>query len=159
MTQKVRSVPGVRDVTITDKPPMEGFAKKSNHNRSRQPGCALRCWPSSPASRFCWLPSGSPDVVSYSVAQRVREIAIRLALGASPVDLLKLVIGKMMLIVLVGLALGGSAALALPRVLASLLYATSPADRVTWVVAGGCSRRWRSWPTIFQPATRRRWIL
>jgi predicted permease len=79
---------------------------------------------------------GIYGVVSYSVAQRVREMAIRLAVGASPGDLLKLVIGKTMLIVLVGLALGGGAALALTRVLASLLYATSPTDRVTWVVAG-----------------------
>jgi putative ABC transport system permease protein len=79
---------------------------------------------------------GIYGVVSYSVAQRVREMAIHLALGASPGDLLKLVIGKMMLIVLVGLALGGLGALALTRVLASLLYDTSPTDRVTWVVAG-----------------------
>jgi putative ABC transport system permease protein len=79
---------------------------------------------------------GIYGVVSYSVAQRVREMAIRLALGAAPGDLLKLVIGKMMLIVLVGLALGGLGALALTRVLASLLYDTSPTDRVTWVVAG-----------------------
>jgi predicted permease len=79
---------------------------------------------------------GIYGVVSYSVAQRVREMAIRLAVGASPGDLLKLVIGKTMLIVLVGLALGGGAALALTRVLASLLYDTSPTDRVTWVVAG-----------------------
>jgi predicted permease len=79
---------------------------------------------------------GIYGVVSYSVAQRVREMAIRMAVGASPGDLLKLVIGKTMLIVLVGLALGGVAALALTRVLASLLYDTSPTDRVTWVVAG-----------------------
>jgi ABC-type antimicrobial peptide transport system permease subunit len=79
---------------------------------------------------------GIYGVVSYSVAQRVREIAIRVALGASSGDLLKLVIGKTMLIVLVGLALGAGAALALTRVLASLLYDTSPTDRVTLVVAG-----------------------
>jgi putative ABC transport system permease protein len=79
---------------------------------------------------------GIYGVVSYSVAQRAREMAIRVALGASPGDLLKLVIGKMMLIVLVGLALGGGAALALTRVLASLLYDTSPTDPVTWGVTG-----------------------
>jgi len=78
---------------------------------------------------------GIYGVVSYSVAQRVHEMAIRLALGASPIDLLKLVIGETMLIVLVGLALGGGAAFALTRVLASLLYDTSPTDRLTWVVA------------------------
>jgi ABC-type antimicrobial peptide transport system permease subunit len=64
-------------------------------------------------------------------------MAIRLAVGASAVDLLKLVIGKTMLIVLVGLVLGGCAALALMRVLATLLYDTSPMDPVTWVVVGG----------------------
>jgi putative ABC transport system permease protein len=79
---------------------------------------------------------GIYGVVSYSVAQRTREMAIRLALGAAPGDLLKLVIGKTMLIVLVGLALGAGAALALTRVLASLLYDTSPTDRAPWVVAG-----------------------
>jgi putative ABC transport system permease protein len=79
---------------------------------------------------------GIYGVVSYSVAQRVREMAIRLALGASPGGLLKFVIGKAMLMVLVGLALGGVAALALTRVLASLLYNTSPTDPATWVAAG-----------------------
>lgn len=79
---------------------------------------------------------GIYGVVSYSVAQRVREMAIRLALGASPGNLLKLVIGKTMLIVFVGLALGGGAALALTRILASLLYDTNPTDWVTWVFSG-----------------------
>lgn len=78
---------------------------------------------------------GIYGVVSYSVAQRLREMAIRLALGASRSDLLKLVIGKTMLIVLVGLALGGAAAFALTRVLASLLYDTSPTDRLTWIAS------------------------
>jgi len=79
---------------------------------------------------------GIYGAVSYSVAQRLREMAIRVAVGASPGDLLKLVIGRTMLLVLIGLALGAGAALALTRVLASLLYDTSPLDRVTWVVAG-----------------------
>ncbi len=76
---------------------------------------------------------GIYGVLSYSVAQRVHEMAIRLALGASPGGLLELVIGKAMLLVLVGLALGGVAALALTRVLASLLYDTSPIDPVTLI--------------------------
>jgi putative ABC transport system permease protein len=79
---------------------------------------------------------GIYGVVFYSVSQRAREMAIRLALGAAPGDLLKLVIGKTMLIVLAGLALGAGAALALTRVLTSLLYDTSPTDRVTWALAG-----------------------
>ena len=61
---------------------------------------------------------------------------MRLALGASPGGLLKLVIGEAMLMVLVGLALGVGAALALTRVLVSLLYDTSPTDPMMWVAAG-----------------------
>jgi len=80
--------------------------------------------------------AGIYGVVSYSVAQRMREMAVRVALGASPGDLLKLVIGKTMLVVLVGLALGASAAFALTRVLASLLYNTSPTDQLTLACAG-----------------------
>lgn len=75
-------------------------------------------------------------VLSYSVAQRVHEMAIRKALGASSSGLMKLVIGRAMLMVLLGLAAGAVAALALARVLASLLYDTSPTDPVTWVAAG-----------------------
>src|SRR6185312_2218860 len=78
---------------------------------------------------------GIYGVVSYLVAQRLREMAIRLALGASPGDLLKLVVGNTMLVVVAGLALGGGAAFALTRVLASLLYDTSPMDRLTWLVS------------------------
>src|SRR5438552_6809372 len=79
---------------------------------------------------------GIYGVVSYSVSQRMYEMAVRVALGASPGDLLKLVIGKATLMVMVGLALGAVAALGLTRVLASLLYDTSPTDPVTWVAAG-----------------------
>ncbi len=79
---------------------------------------------------------GIYGVLSYSVAQRVHEMAIRLALGASAGDLLKLVIGKAMLMVLVGLALGVAAALALTRVLASLLFDTSTTDPITWIAVG-----------------------
>jgi putative ABC transport system permease protein len=79
---------------------------------------------------------GIYGVLSYSVAQRVHEMAIRLALGASPGDLLRLVIGKAMLMVLVGLGVGVAGAWALTRVLASLLYNTSPTDPVTWAAAG-----------------------
>jgi putative ABC transport system permease protein len=77
--------------------------------------------------------AGIYGVLSYSVAQRVHETAIRLALGASPGDLLKLVIGRAMLMVLVGLVLGVGGAWALTRVLASLLYDTSPTDAMTWI--------------------------
>jgi putative ABC transport system permease protein len=79
---------------------------------------------------------GIYGVFSYSVAQRIHEMAIRLALGASPVNLLKLVVGKAMLMVLLGLAIGVAGAFALTRVLASLLFDTSPTDPLTWIAVG-----------------------
>jgi len=79
---------------------------------------------------------GIYGVISYSVAQRTHELAIRAALGARADDLLKLVIGRAMLFAVVGLALGGVASVALTRLLASLLFNTSPTDPITLASVG-----------------------
>jgi predicted permease len=71
---------------------------------------------------------GIAGVVGYAVVQRTHEIGIRMALGAQPRDVLVLVLGGSMLWTLGGLAVGIVGALALTRLLGSLLYEVQPAD-------------------------------
>jgi hypothetical protein len=77
---------------------------------------------------------GLYGVVSYSVAQRTRELGIRSALGAGRTDLVHLVLGEGMRLAGVGLAIGLLAIFGLTRFLESLLYGVSPSDPV---VVGG----------------------
>ena len=74
---------------------------------------------------------GLYGVLAYDVAQRTREIAIRIAIGAKPGDLLRLVLGHGFRLVLPGALVGLAAALAVPRVLTSILFGVSPADPLT----------------------------
>jgi putative ABC transport system permease protein len=77
---------------------------------------------------------GIYGLMSYSVAQRTREIGIRAALGAQPGDVLRLVAKQGMLLALVGIAFGLAGAFALTRVMSSMLLATSATDPATFSV-------------------------
>jgi macrolide transport system ATP-binding/permease protein len=77
---------------------------------------------------------GLYGVLSYSVTERKREMGIRLALGARPRDLLRLVVGQGMLMTLIGLCLGVGASLALTRFLGTLLFGVTVTDPLTFAL-------------------------
>src|SRR5262249_48498465 len=76
---------------------------------------------------------GLYGVLAYSVAQRTHEIGVRMALGAQKHNVLSLVIGQGMRFVLSGVAAGVVSALALTRVMRSLLYEVNAIDPITFV--------------------------
>ena len=77
---------------------------------------------------------GLYGLLSYSVAQRTREIGIRMALGAEERDVHRLVVGRGIALTLAGATLGLVAAFGVTRFLESLLYGVHPIDPVTFTV-------------------------
>jgi predicted permease len=76
--------------------------------------------------------AGIFGVISYSVACRTHEIGIRMALGATPANVLRQILGESARFVVAGLVVGVAAALGAVRLLASLLFAVRPADPLTY---------------------------
>jgi putative ABC transport system permease protein len=75
---------------------------------------------------------GIYGVLSYQIARRTHEIGIRMALGANPADVLRLVLREGMFVVLAGILAGIVAAFGLSRFLASVLYGVQPTDPLTF---------------------------
>ena len=80
--------------------------------------------------------TGIASVVSYTVSRRTREMGLRMALGANPADVSRLVVRQSMTPVIVGLAVGIGAAVLLSRYVESLLFEVPPRD--IWTYAGAC---------------------
>ena len=80
--------------------------------------------------------SGIGGIMALTVSQRVREIGIRIALGAQRSEILKMVLGQGLLLALLGLGIGIAGALSLKGLVKSLLFGVAPADPVTFAAVG-----------------------
>jgi len=104
---------------------------------NQSPSVFLRRYPSYVIGSFATLALilaivGLYGLISHMVLQRTREIGIRVALGAQRRDILKMVLRQGILATLAGVAIGIVAALALTRLLSSLLFGVTPGDWVTF---------------------------
>jgi putative ABC transport system permease protein len=77
---------------------------------------------------------GVYGVMSYTVAQHTREIGIRMALGAQPRSILKLIVGRGLLLVSVGAVIGVFASFGLTRFIENMLFGVTPTDPLTFVM-------------------------
>jgi putative ABC transport system permease protein len=77
---------------------------------------------------------GIYGVMAYSVSQRTQEIGVRLALGAQVKDVLRMVLGRGMVLASIGVAIGIVGAFALTRAMKTMLFGVTPTDSVTFLL-------------------------
>ena len=105
---------------------------------------------------------GIYSVMAYSVGQRTHEIGVRLAIGASRSDVMRLVLGQTLCLAGAGVVVGVAAAAGLTRLMRTLLFEVQPGDPVTLVAVVVCcwsaspARRLRSRPPRLARRSHRR---
>lgn len=75
---------------------------------------------------------GTYGVMAFAVTSRTRELGVRAALGATPADLIRMVLRQGLLLTLMATAIGLTAAMALTRFMASMLFDVAPTDALTF---------------------------
>jgi ABC-type antimicrobial peptide transport system permease subunit len=128
-------IPAVRRVVaaidpgqpVSDETTLEGLARASLRLRE----LTLAVVSALGLSALALAVAGVFAVLSRLVAQRTREIGVRVALGAARLDVLRLVMGRSLLLVSLGVTVGMGAALALGRFQGALLYGVEPGDPAT----------------------------
>jgi putative ABC transport system permease protein len=80
---------------------------------------------------------GLYGVVAYGVNQRTQEIGLRMAIGAEPAQVMRMVVGGGMKLATIGVAIGIAGALALASLIASMLYGVTPFDPTSYIVTAG----------------------
>jgi predicted permease len=80
---------------------------------------------------------GVYGLTAFTVMRRRQELGVRVALGASPADLLGMLVSQSAWLVVTGLLIGGTGALALTRLVRSLLFGVTPSDPVSFALGGG----------------------
>jgi ABC-type antimicrobial peptide transport system permease subunit len=95
---------------------------------------------------------GIHGLLAYVVSSRTREIGVRVALGAAPSAIVRLVLGRGVVLALAGVLLGGAGAYAAGQALQALLAGVSPADPVSFFAAAGLSMAMAlagsAWPAV-----------
>jgi len=117
-----------RDVATSDVKTMEDYLSDSVAPRR----FSLRLLTVFSIAALLLAVTGIYGVVSYTVSQRTPEIGIRLALGAGRVQVFRLILGQGIRVVFLGIALGLAGALAITRVIRSLLFGVTPSDPLTF---------------------------
>jgi len=118
---------------VSDVRPMEAIVAAETASRRAQ----LTVLGTFAAVAFTLAAIGIYGLLSFSVSQRVQEIGVRVALGARRSDILKLVLGNLTVLAVLGTSLGVLLAMAAGRSLAALLVGVAPSDPPTMLAAAG----------------------
>ena len=81
---------------------------------------------------------GLYGVMAYTVRQRMREVGLRLALGATPSVIMQLIVGRGARLIAIGVGLGLLGAAASVRLVRAQLFGVEPTDPVTWLAVASC---------------------